>query len=253
MKPAIEVHNLSKSFKYFAERPTTLKSALVDLFRGQSWFGSLQEIEVLKNINFTINEGDFVGIMGKNGAGKSTILKLIAGIYAPTSGKLVTHAPIAPMIELGAGFTPDLSGYENIFLNASILGFGRGATMETIDSIVEFSELGELIHMPVAKYSSGMLVRLGFAIASHLSSPILLIDEVLAVGDLGFQNKCLGRIHKLHKEGRTIVLVTHSPDQVLQNCNRCIILGRHRVLFDGHPRQGVECYRAETLNSEVTT
>lgn len=242
MAVAIEVNALSKNFRYWADRPTTMKSILVDLMRGRVQFGERREFNVLDQVSFEIRQGEFVGIMGRNGAGKSTMMKLICGIYKPTSGFVKVEGRIAPLIELGAGFNEELSGYENIFLNSAILGFGRKVSVEATPKIIEFSELGDFIHMPVKTYSSGMLVRLGFAIATHLVAPILLIDEVLAVGDAGFQDKCLKKIHELHREGRTIVLVTHSADAVRNNCTRCIVLANQKKIFDGDPKEGAARY-----------
>lgn len=239
---AVQVEHLSKTFSYYANRTGSVKSALVDLVRGKSLAGDRKEIQVLKDINFEIKKGEFVGIMGRNGAGKSTILKLLAGIYEPTSGSVVVNGSVAPMIELGAGFHQDLSGYENIFLNAAILGFGRKATMDAVPAIMEFSELGDLIHMPVKNYSSGMLVRLGFSVAAHLTSEVIIVDEVLAVGDIAFAEKCIKKVHQLHKEGRTIILVTHSPDQVRLHCSRCIVIDGQSIKYDGRPDEGASQY-----------
>lgn len=238
----ISVHNLGKKFQYRVDRPTSAKTLLVNLLRGKIHLGNRQELEVLNGISFEVKRGEFIGIMGANGVGKSTLLKLLCGIYKPTSGKVQILDQIAPLIELGAGFDGELSGYENIFLNASILGFGRLATLKAIDTIIEFSELGDKIYMPVKNYSSGMLVRLGFSIASHLNAPILLCDEVLAVGDAGFQLKCLNRVQQLHDEGRTIVLVTHSGEAVQNFCKRCIVIAHQHIEYDGPAKQGVEVY-----------
>ena len=240
--PVIEVIGLEKQFRYWSERPTSFKSLLIDAARGKFHFGVKEHFTALKNIDFSIRKGEFVGIMGRNGAGKSTLLKLICGIYTPTAGTIRVTETIAPLIELGAGFHGDLSGYENIFLNAAILGFGRDATNAALDKILEFSELGDMIGMPVKNYSSGMLVRLGFSIATHLTAPILLIDEVLAVGDAGFQAKCLNKIHELHAEGRTVVLITHSAEAVRENCDRCIVIDRHQKVYDGPASGGVDMY-----------
>lgn len=238
----ISVHHLKKKFQYRVDRPTSIKTVLVNLLKGKMHLGNRRELEVLNGISFEIKRGEFIGIMGANGVGKSTLLKLLCGIYKPTSGDIQISEQIAPLIELGAGFDGELSGYENIFLNASILGFGRVATLKAVDTIIEFSELGEKIYMPVKNYSSGMLVRLGFSIASHLSAPILLCDEVLAVGDAGFQSKCLKRIRQLHNEGRTIVLVTHDGGAVQSFCKRCIVIAHQQIEYDGPAKQGVEVY-----------
>ena len=241
--PIISVKHVSKRFKSWDERPDSLKTMLVNLSKGKLKLGQHSEFTCLSDVSFDINPGEFVGIMGKNGAGKSTLMKLISGIYHPSSGDIEVRAPIAPLIELGAGFNGDLSGYENIFLNAAILGFGRKATLEALPMILEFAELGQMIHMPVKNYSSGMLVRLGFSIATHLSAPILLIDEILAVGDAGFQNKCLKRIYDLHDEGRTIVLITHDPKAVKTHCDRCIVISNHQKIFDGDAESGAIIYQ----------
>jgi ABC-type polysaccharide/polyol phosphate transport system ATPase subunit len=236
---AVDFLDVSKSFVYYKEKADNLKGLLSRFTRERSVATSIQ---VLRNISFTLEKGEFVGIMGRNGTGKSTILKLIAGIYSPNQGKIRTEGVIAPLIELGAGFAGDLSGYENIFLNASILGFKKKDVEEALDEIIEFSELGEKIHMPVKNYSSGMLVRLGFAIATHLPASIMLIDEVLAVGDVGFQRKCLRKIDQLHKQGRTIVLVTHNPQDIQKYCQRCIVIESTGKAYDGPALRGSEIY-----------
>lgn len=240
--PMIQVKNVSKKFRFWNERPDSIKTMLVNLLRGKTKLGHRVYFEALKEVDFEIGKGEFVGIMGRNGAGKSTLLKLISGIYTPSLGTVKVNAQLAPLIELGAGFHPELSGYENIFLNAAILGYGRKVTLDAVPKILEFSELGEHIWMPVKHYSSGMLVRLGFSVATQLTAPIILVDEVLAVGDAGFQKKCLDRIHELHREGRTIILVTHDPNAVKTHCNRCIVIDQHRKVFDGPAAQGVDLY-----------
>lgn len=242
MQPMIEVRNVSKVFHLWHERPNSIKKILVHLLKGTFTAGNKQEIRVIENLDFTIAAGEFVGIMGRNGVGKSTLLKLISGIYQPTSGKISIHGAIAPLLELGAGFHEELSGYENIFLNAAILGFSRAQILNTVDRIIEFSELGEKIHMPVRNYSSGMLVRLGFSVATHLAAPILLFDEILAVGDVGFQKKCLAKIEELHAAGKTIVLVTHDPAQIREHCSRCIVIEAGKKVYDGPADGGAKIY-----------
>lgn len=250
---AIQIEQLTKNFKHWAQRPTSIKTMLIEALKGKFHFGVKHEFCVLKNITLEIKQGEFVGIMGANGAGKSTLLKLICGIYTPSSGKVKVHAPIAPLIELGAGFQGDLSGYENIFLNAAILGFGRKATLDALPNIIEFSELGEKIQMPIKNYSSGMLVRLGFSIAAHLTAPIILCDEVLAVGDAGFQAKCLRKITELHQEGRTIILITHTGEAVRNFCKRCIVISDQKVVFDGAAGEGVDTYLSLVTSRPGTT
>jgi ABC-type polysaccharide/polyol phosphate transport system ATPase subunit len=211
--------------------------------KGETFGQKRTQISVLDGVSFDVYPGDFIGIMGRNGVGKSTLMRLISGIYEPTSGVIEVRGQVAPLISLGAGFSPELTGYENIFLNASILGFGRKRTLEALDSIIEFSEIAHNIHMPIKNYSSGMVVRLGFSIAAHLDAPILLLDEVLGVGDQGFAQKSMNKIFELHREGRTVVLVTHDPDTVARHCNRCVVLNAGKKIFDGPASEGAEVYR----------
>ncbi|RYZ77838.1 MAG: ABC transporter ATP-binding protein [Proteobacteria bacterium] len=234
---------MTKTFQTWHERPSSLKTLLAQAIMFKFKMGTKESKTVLRDVNLTISKGEFVGLMGRNGVGKSTLLKLIAGIYPTTSGEIITRGRIAPLLELGAGFAPELTGYENIYLNASILGYGKAEIERKIQSIVEFSELKEAIERPVQNYSSGMLVRLGFAIAVHLDAEILLFDEILAVGDVGFQSKCLAKIHELHAKGGTIVLVTHTPSQVEDFCDRCVLFDQSGVAFDGDPKEGARLYR----------
>lgn len=244
MKPVIEVKNVTKFFNYWEEKPDNLKKILTKIIRFKFEFGRKQTIQVLEDVTFTVHQGDFIGFMGRNGVGKSTLMKIISGIYFPNKGEVKIHGRIAPLIELGAGFVGELSGYENIFINSSILGFSRKQTLDRIQEIIGFSELAEKIHMPVKNYSSGMALRLGFSIAVHMDAPILLFDEVLGVGDAGFQKKCIDKIHELHAQGRTIVLVTHSPEQVIQFCNRALIFNERKLIFDGTAAEGAKVYQS---------
>lgn len=243
----IEVKNVSKHFDININNPKNFKKAISDFFKrkkeDQAQFR--RKIVVFDDVSFQIHKGEFVGIMGRNGVGKSTILKMISGIYKPNSGDIKTVGRIAPLLELGAGFSEDLSGYENIFLNAAILGFSKKEAEHTVNQIVAFSELGDHIYLPVRTYSSGMLVRLGFSIAVHLNSEILLFDEVLSVGDAGFQAKCIKKIKELHKENnRTIILISHSPGQVNEFASRCILLDHGKKVFDGPAEEGTRAYSA---------
>ncbi|MFZ9596628.1 MAG: ABC transporter ATP-binding protein [Bdellovibrionia bacterium] len=247
MDYAIELNNVSKHFSLRTGLPFSFKQVLVNALRGKVDFGSVQSFQALSDVSFQIRPGEFVGIMGRNGAGKSTLMKLICGIYTPSSGQVSVCGRIAPLIELGAGFNGDLTGEENIYLNAAILGFGRKAAQEAMPLIVEFSELKDFIQVPVRNYSSGMLMRLGFSIAVHLDAPILLLDEVLAVGDVGFQKKCLDRIRALHQKGKTILLITHDPSAIEQFTDRCIVIEERKKIFDGDPKEGCQIYRDVTL------
>lgn len=239
---AIEFHHLTKEFELWHDRPYSIKSIVAQLSTFNFKFGRREKLRILENIDLTVYKGDFVGIMGRNGVGKSTLLRLISNIYRPTSGSVVTHGRLIPLLELGAGFAAELTGYENIFLNASILGFSKKEAELKAQAIVDFSELKEKINQPVRAYSSGMLVRLGFSIAAHFNADLLLFDEILAVGDVGFQEKCLQKIHELHASGKTIVLVTHDPQQVAKYCNRCIVIEKQGVVFDGAPSEGIGVY-----------
>jgi ABC-type polysaccharide/polyol phosphate transport system ATPase subunit len=247
VKPVISVKNVSKSFILWNDRTDSIKKVLINFLKFKFDFGTKQRIDVLNDVSFDVYPGEFVGVMGHNGAGKSTILKILSGIYVPTSGSVEINGKIAPLLELGAGFTDELSGYDNVFLNAAILGFGRKRTSELLDSIIDFSELGDRIHSPVRNYSSGMTVRLAFSIAVHLDAPILLFDEVLAVGDVAFQEKCMTKIMELHNSGKSILLVTHSPDIVQRFCGRCIVISNKTKIYDGEPNKGVEVYRSSTF------
>jgi ABC-type polysaccharide/polyol phosphate transport system ATPase subunit len=244
--PVISLKDVSKSFTLWSDRTDSIKTLLINLLKFKKSKTTKKNIDVLQNVSFDIYPGEFVGIMGHNGAGKSTILKIISGIYVPTQGKVDILGKIAPLLELGAGFTDELSGYDNIFLNAAMLGFGKKRTMDLVDSIIEFSELGDRIHTPVRNYSSGMTVRLAFSIAVHLDAQILLFDEVLAVGDVSFQEKCISKIMQLHGLGKTIILITHSPEIVEKFCDRCIVISNKRKIYDGNPVDGVAIYRETT-------
>ena len=254
--PAVEFIKVKKQFMGWSERPYSIKELLSNLLKFNVRFKRNSPSVLLENVNLKIMPGEFVGIMGRNGIGKSTLLKLISGIYQPNEGQIVTNGRIIPLLELGAGFVGDLSGYENIFLNASILGFSRKRVMDELEKIINFSELAADINRPVRNFSSGMLVRLGFSIAAHLDAELLLFDEVLAVGDLGFQEKCLQKIFDLHKRGRTIILVSHDSAQVEKYCKRCIVLDRKQIIYDGPPNRGIRSYQelfgmAEKLEAQI--
>jgi ABC-type polysaccharide/polyol phosphate transport system ATPase subunit len=201
-----------------------------------------EELEAIAGVNVTIQRGEAVGIIGRNGAGKSTLLKVIARVLRPTAGNIAVHGRVAPLLELGAGFDPELSGRENIFLNGAILGRSRRDMLQRLPRIVEFAELEAFGDAPVRTYSSGMVARLGFAIATDVDPDVLLVDEVLAVGDLEFQQKCLERMRGFRKRGATLVLVSHSPELVLSLCDRVLWFEAGRLVADGPARAVVDAY-----------
>ena len=205
--PEVEFRNVSKS--YALQEGRTLREFVPALLRGKGWG---EQFFALRDVSFTIEHGETVGLIGRNGSGKSTALKLIAGVTAPTSGEVSVFGRISPLIELGAGFHPDLTGRENVNLNASILGMTASEVREQFDAIVDFAELREFIDTPVKRYSSGMYMRLGFAVAVHADPDVLLVDEVLSVGDTFFQEKCLDKMHEFKERGVTIVVVSHHPN-----------------------------------------
>ncbi len=235
--PAIRVEGVSKSFRLYHDLNYTLKERIINWRkRGYDLFWAL------RNVDLTVYKGETLGIIGPNGSGKSTLLRLMTRIMKPNQGRIQTYGTIAALLELGAGFHPDLTGRENIYLNASILGFRRRDLEGLIDGIIAFSELGPFIDNQVKNYSSGMYVRLGFSIAINLNPDILLIDEVLAVGDESFQSKCLNRIARMQQEGKTIVLVTHEANIASSICDRVLWLEKGEEKMLGDPREVTERY-----------
>jgi ABC-type polysaccharide/polyol phosphate transport system ATPase subunit len=198
-----------------------------------------------------VAHGETFGIIGRNGSGKSTILKLIAGVTAPSEGKVLVHGHVSPLIELGAGFHPDLTGRENVFLNACILGMSAKAIRARFEDIISFAELWEFIDTPVKRYSSGMYIRLGFSVAVHSDPDILLVDEVLAVGDAGFQEKCLAKMREFQSRGVTTVLVSHSLDMVQEFCQRALLLDGGHIAATGAPAEMARQYSEQVIHTEV--
>ena len=205
-----------------------------------------EELWALKDVSFTVEQGEVLGIIGRNGAGKSTLLKILSRVTAPTSGKIKVKGRIASLLEVGTGFHPDLTGRENIYLNGAILGMGRKEIDRKFDEIVNFSEVEKFIDTPVKRYSSGMYVRLAFAVAAHLDPEILVVDEVLAVGDAVFQKKCLGKMGEVAKEGRTVLFVSHNMGAVRRLCSLGVVLGRGKIEYKGKTAEAVEYYLSTT-------
>ena len=233
----IEFRNVAKRFHLQEGR--TLREFVPALLRGEGWS---ETFYALRDVTFSIGHGETYGVIGRNGSGKSTVLKLIAGVTAPSEGEVRVMGNVSPLIELGAGFHPDLTGRENIDLNAIILGMSRKEIRERYDEIVEFAELRDFIDMPVKRYSSGMYMRLGFSVAIHSDPEVLLVDEVLAVGDAAFQEKCLAKMHEFKQRGITIVFVSHSMELVRKFCERVLLLEGGRLVGDGTPEEMTERY-----------
>lgn len=240
MKPVITVQNLGKQFRRYQEtRPQTFQEIVA---QGLSQFRPAEKFWVLRNISFTVKKGQTLGLIGPNGAGKSTLLRLIGGVGRPDEGFVEVNGRVGGLLELGAGFHPDLTGRENVFINAVISGLTRREVAKRFDDIVSFSELEQEIDSPLRTYSTGMRMRLGFAVAAHTDPQVLLIDEVLAVGDHSFRKKCFTRINKFKSEGRTILLASHNIDQIQNLCDDVVWLQKGRVMAYGNPDTLVSDY-----------
>jgi ABC-type polysaccharide/polyol phosphate transport system ATPase subunit len=237
----IEVDGVTKRFNIYYDKANTIKEKLLFFKRNKK-----EKHTVLENINLNIKKGEVVALIGTNGSGKSTLLKLMTKIIYPNEGKIITKGKLTSLLELGAGFHPDFSGRENIYFNASIFGLTRREIDERINQIIEFSELGEFIDNPVRTYSSGMYMRLAFSVAINVNAEILLIDEILSVGDQHFQDKCFEKMKSLKEEGKTMVFVTHSMYSVKQLCTRAIWLYNGHIKMDGNTEEVVEAYLKET-------
>ena len=246
MTATVRFDNVSKKFTLRHERSRSFQEAALAFLRGRD--SSREELWALKDVSFAVERGKTVGIIGPNGSGKSTVLKLITRILEPTSGQVVVQGRVSALIELGAGFHPDLTGRENVYLNGSLLGFGRNEMKAKFDKIVEFSELEKFIDVPIKHYSSGMHMRLGFAVAIHVDPDILLIDEILAVGDQAFQNKCLAKIGELKSQGVTILFVSHDLEAVRNLCPSAIWLENGVIQERGTTDRVIDSY----LNSVAT-
>lgn len=230
MNSIIDVNDVSMRFIMEQERTNTMKEYLVKLVRRRLRFSRFTALE---GVSFKVRPGESLALIGKNGSGKSTMLKIIAGVMDATEGSVAVNGTIAPLIELGAGFDPDLTGRENVFLNGALLGHKHRYMAENYDSIVEYAELEQFIDVPVRSYSSGMIARLGFSIATHVKADILVVDEVLAVGDYNFQQKCYRRMDQMLREGRTLLFVSHDVDQIKKLCKRAIWLDHGHIRADG--------------------
>ena len=237
----VELENVGVKFRLAEQKCDNLKEYFVRLVKRKL---NYREFWALKEINLSIRKGDRVGILGLNGAGKSTLLKCIAGVLKPSEGTVTVKGNIVPLLELGAGFDKDYTGSENIYLYGSMLGYSRDFIREKYDEIVEFSELGDFINVPVKNYSSGMKARLGFSIATVVDPEILILDEVLSVGDAKFRKKSAKKLKSMMKAGVTVLFVSHSGDQVLENCNKAIILEKGHIVASGKVAGVCETYNA---------
>lgn len=237
---AIKVTNMTKWFKLYSDKASTMKERIV-----RGWKNKPEIRTVLKSIDLTINKGETVALIGVNGSGKSTLLKLMTKIIYPNKGTVKTYGKLTSLLELGAGFHPDFTGRENIYFNASIFGLTKDEIDKRLDDIIEFSELGEFIDSPVRTYSSGMYMRLAFSVAINVDAEILLIDEILAVGDQHFQDKCFEKLEELSKSNKTIIIVSHSMDSIKKLCDRAIWLRDGEVAMDGNCKEVVDSYLKE--------
>jgi lipopolysaccharide transport system ATP-binding protein len=258
MALAIQVENISKKYQIGVRRERyqalrdVIANTVKNLGRSADQGDKPEDFWALKDISFDVNVGDRIGIIGRNGAGKSTLLKLLSRITSPTSGRITLHGRVASLLEVGTGFHPELTGRENIYLNGAILGMSRSDIKRKFDEIVAFSEVEKFLETPVKRYSSGMYVRLAFAVAAHLEPDILIVDEVLAVGDSGFQKKCMGKMESVSKEGRTVLFVSHNMTAVTSLTTRCIELSQGRIVKIGESADVIEHYLAADADVQKT-
>jgi ABC-type polysaccharide/polyol phosphate transport system ATPase subunit len=246
----IKVDGVTQRFRVMQERPDTLRELFSKFLRHEVEF---HDFDAVKDVSLEVSCGQMVGVIGRNGSGKSTLLKIIAGVYKPTAGRVHIEGTLAPLIELAAGFHHELTGRENILLNGLLMGYSKEEMQRREDSIIEFAEVGEFIDAPVKQYSSGMHMRLAFAVATEVDPDILIIDEILAVGDASFQKKCFARIRRFREAGKTILFVTHNMQQIVDNCDHAILLEHGAVIASGDPAEVVERYHAlwSTETAEV--
>ncbi|MBR0514243.1 MAG: ABC transporter ATP-binding protein [Clostridia bacterium] len=239
----IEFKDVSLRFRIYADKGITVKEAIVNSLRRRRHAEPVKEFWVLQNLNVRINQGDRLGIIGNNGAGKSTMLKLISRIYEPTKGTIESQGRIVPLIELGAGFNPELTGRENIYLNGAVLGYTKDEMAKLEKNIVEFSGLQDFIDVPIKYYSTGMYARLAFTVATEISPEILIIDEIFAGGDINFVDRAVKRINDLIDSAKIVIMVSHSLGLIESMCNRCLVIADHGIAYDGDVESAIRFYR----------
>lgn len=238
----IKFNNVSLRFRVYTDKGISIKEALINSLKKRKYSEMVKEFWVLRNLNFSINSGERVGIIGNNGAGKSTLLKMISRIYEPTEGEIISNGQVVPLIELGAGFNPELTGRENIYLNGAVLGHTKEEMRKLEKNIVEFSELSEFIDIPIKYYSTGMYARLAFSVATEINPEILIIDEIFAGGDINFVDRAVQRINNLIDSAKIVIMVSHSLDLIRDMCNRCIVVADHGIVFDGDVEDAIRFY-----------
>jgi len=244
---AIEIENVTQRFRIIHERPDTLRELFSNFLRHDV---SYHDFDAVKDVSLKMYSGEMLGLIGRNGSGKSTLLKIIAGVYKPTAGRVRVTGRIAPLIELGAGFHSELTGRENILINGLLMGYSKAQMVEKEQRIIDFADIGDFIDSPVKQYSSGMYTRLAFAIATEVDPEILIIDEILSVGDAGFQQKSFARIQEFRQAGKTILFVSHSMPMVTMHCDRAVLLENGSVIADGKPSEVATLYE-ELVNPAV--
>lgn len=245
---AIKVSNLTKIYQLYDNPKDRLKEALNPFKKSYH-----HNFYAMNDVSFQIKKGETIGIIGKNGAGKSTLLKMITGVLTPSAGEIHTEGSIASLLELGAGFNPEMTGMENIYLNGTLMGFSHAQMKSKIDAILAFADIGEFIHQPVKMYSSGMFARLAFSVSINVEPDILIVDEALSVGDMAFQMKCFKKFQDFQKQGRTILFVTHALDSVLRYCTRGIVIDAGNLVFDDEPKLAVDAFKKVLSNDFYET
>src|SRR5271165_7328915 len=236
---AVRLENVTQRFRVIQERPDSVREIFAKFFRHEV---SFHDFDAIRNLSLEVPSGQMLGVIGRNGSGKSTLLKIIAGVYRPTAGRVHVEGSLAPLIELGAGFHHELTGRENILLNGLLMGYSKAEMRAREQSIIEFADIGDFIDAPIKQYSSGMHTRLAFAVATEVDPDILVVDEILAVGDSAFQEKCFARIENFRKSGKTILFVSHDMVSVTAHCDRVVLIDKGTIIADGDPSDVVRLY-----------